>query len=114
MYLLVSLAWMLFGREIIRVEDGTLFLKLSILGIGRVRAYPIRHVTGLRVSPGPWHEFYRTWGRDLENSGAVAFECKGKTHRFGRSLDEVEAKAIIARLEEYTCFWGCAEAGNLP
>jgi hypothetical protein len=111
-YLLVSFAWMLVGREIVRVENDSLFLKVSVLGVGPLREYPVRDVTGLRVSPGVWHEYYRTWCRDLENSGAIAFDCKGKTRRFGKSLDEVEAKAIIARLQEYTCLWGYAETGG--
>lgn len=92
--------WFAFGREIITVTEDKLTLRNEILGYGRDEVFPLARVTNLRAS-GLFGSFY-TWSAMLKiyglTGGVVAFECDGRTHRFGKLLEETEADEIVKQL----------------
>ena len=98
-------AWMIGGKERVLLDADSLSVRKEIIGIGRRREFTIAHVSNLRVSPVLDPKvalaseaslvFLTFWGA---GGGKVAFDCGGKTHRFGIGLDEVEAGVIIEEL----------------
>lgn len=100
--LCVALFWLWFacGREVINVAEGKLILRNEILGRGRSEVFPLAQVSNLRAC-GLFGSFY-TWSAMLQvyglSGGMIAFECGGRTHRFGKLLEEGEASEIVKEL----------------
>jgi hypothetical protein len=92
--------WFAFGREVITISEGKLVVRNEILGHGRNKTFPLPHVTKLRAS-GLFGSLY-TWSGMFKiyglSEGVIAFECDGRTHRFGKLLDENEAQEIVREL----------------
>lgn len=90
------LLWNLLGKEIIRADGERLTIKYDIFGLGRVKSFNIREISGIRstlsTEPPPLTSFLGASG------GAVAFDYKGETRRFGIGLNEDEAGWIIKEL----------------
>ena len=99
------IAWMIGGKEKVLLNGDSLSVRRGIFGIGRGKEFTLVHVSNLRVSPVldsratpasdalSW--FLALWGA---GGGMIAFDCGGKTYRFGIGLDEVEASVIIEHL----------------
>ena len=105
LFVAYSLLWMAFGREVVELRPDSLIHSRRILGVGRNRAYDITAVKDLRLGPetpdffsfnrsrsGRWGD---VWGL---SGGPIVFDYGAKTLRCGASLDEAEAKIVIARL----------------
>jgi hypothetical protein len=68
----------------------------------RRRTFAGRDVADLRVATSAPNMFdprfmFAAWGI---GGGAIAFDYGARTHRFGASLDEAEAKQLIPRIQE--------------
>jgi hypothetical protein len=95
--------WNAFGKESVRVFSGLLTIKHDMLGLGRTRTFQIHEISNLRavglfgsMLSGASSMAY--WGI---SGGTVAFNYRGKTHRFGIQLEEDEALGVIERLRPY-------------
>lgn len=98
--------WMLVGKERILMGSGTLSIKRDVAGLGFARRYGLSRIRNLRVMLRPTgpRDFGATARAIGLTGGAIAFECEGKTIRFGASLDEVEARAIVERMKQRYAF----------
>lgn len=99
-FALYAFFWSLVGRERILLTPSTLSIKRELFGMGRVREYELTHVRDLRVSPMTYNPFdFRSslqfWGI---GGGVLVFDHGAATIRFGASLQEGEAKAIVERM----------------
>lgn len=99
-FALYAFFWSLVGRERILLTPTTLAIKRELFGVGRLREYELTTVRDLRTAPrvhNP-HDFRSSlqfWGI---GGGVIAFDHGAATVRFGGSIEEGEAKAIIERL----------------
>lgn len=95
-----TFAWLLAGRERIRVEQGTLTLEHVISGLGRRRAFALAHVRNLRSLPQTGQELLmgNMAAFGFGPVGALAFDYGSSTVRWGAGLDEAEARVILERL----------------
>jgi hypothetical protein len=94
-----TVLWALFGRERLVLTPDALVVRREVLGIGRGRTYDIRHVKDLRVAAAGAFDYRRRleiWG---VGGGRIAFDYGAKTVYCAPSIDEAEAKQIIARLQ---------------
>jgi hypothetical protein len=99
-FALFLLLWMLAGRERAILRPDALVLQHEMLGVSRGREYDLGSVQNLRVSPdsyNPWdgRSAWRFWGL---GGGVIAFGYGAKSFRFGGSLDEPEARDLIAQM----------------
>ena len=90
------LAWLVAGREHIRLTHGALTISRKAFNLGRSKEYDLAHVSRLRVSPDSYSPFdfsssMRFWGF---GGGPLAFDYGASTVRFGASVDEGEAHAL--------------------
>jgi hypothetical protein len=101
-----SWLWMLVGRERILMGSSTLNIKRDIAGIGRTRRYVLSRIRNLRVMlrPTGLPDFGATARAIGLTGGVIAFECDGTTVRFGASVDEAEARAIVDRMKQRYAF----------
>ncbi len=94
-----AVLWTTFGRERVILRPDALLLRREVLGIGRTRAYDIRYVKDLRLAAPAGAFDYRHglefWGF---GGGRIAFDYGAKTVYCAPSLDEAEAKQVVANL----------------
>jgi hypothetical protein len=95
-----TVLWTLFGRERLVLRPDALVVRREVWGIGRSRTYDIRYVKDLRVAAAVGAFDYRRsmeiWGL---GGGRIAFDYGAKTVYCAPSIDEAEAKQIVARLQ---------------
>jgi hypothetical protein len=74
-----------FGREIVKVSEGTLTIKRDILGRGKTKTFPVGRVMNLRASGFfPSDSYWENYLANLKLAGGtVDFDSEDKTHRFG-------------------------------
>ena len=84
---ILTILWLLFGKETIQLEKGILKIKKSLFGIGNQKRYEIAKIKNL--------------GLNLEQqtnnntTGKIVFNYQGKSIQFAGNVDEAEAKEIL-------------------
>ena len=93
-------AWMQFGQERVVLGSTALVIGRRVSGMTRSKEYDLSAATNLQLSSiGPTHS-----GAGSKNlfsgiaGGALQFDYRSKTIRFGAGLEEAEAKRICAQL----------------
>ncbi len=99
---ITALLWQLAGHEVIDIDSSRLKYRVQALGIGRTRSYAVADVKELRsvtYERGPGFN-QRSLIPPIFGSGygPVAFDYGARTFRFGPSLDDAEAKMLVAEL----------------
>jgi hypothetical protein len=97
-----ALLWQIAGREIIAIESGNFSYRVEALGLGRTRSFRASEVKSLRSTDYAVSTFanQRNWIPPVIGSGfgPVAFDYGARTFRVAPSLDEAEAKLLVAEL----------------
>jgi len=95
--------WTAFGKEIVKVREGTLTIKRDILGRGKTRSFLVDRVTNLRASGFfPSNSYWENYLAQLRlGGGTVGFDSQGKTYRFGIQLMESDARTVVEELKPY-------------
>lgn len=92
-----SFLWMLYGKEMLKINENSLTLKRAIRKYGKATPYFFDNIERIRMSIPKENSIQSVW----ENSPWVVggerleFDYKGKTIRFGRKLPEKEAKMLF-------------------
>src|SRR5262249_38736022 len=101
---LAVVGWQLAGLEQLTIVRGNLVQRVSIAGIGHDREFSGAEIRNLRASPQMvpgWAVQRAFWPPFLgASNGAIAFDYGAKTYRIGASLDEAEARQIVATLSK--------------
>jgi hypothetical protein len=99
-WFVLSLFWMLLGRERMVFSEGSVLVQQTLLGLGRRREFDLQQVTEWRVSPaligGRSAASVTMFG--LGSSGAISFDYGARTIRLGAGLDEAEARMVLGQL----------------
>ena len=101
-YTFSVLAWSLAGREVIVIGDEAITLTREVSRLRRSRWLDLAGVRNLRYAPEIYH---RSRSRHSMSSpwngcGVVAFDHGSTTYRFGDQLAEIEARRLIATIQE--------------
>ena len=92
-----SFFWLMWGKEMIRVDKISLSLKNSVRGYGKAKEYYLENIQKVRVSVPPAKSFQAAWENSpwIRGGERLEFDYMGKTIRFGRKLDEKESKLLF-------------------
>lgn len=90
-----TILWMAFGKEIVRVRHDELTIESKVFGLGKSREYDLAQVKRLRVAPDSTQPNARALRAMSSTGGLIAFDYGAKTVRFARSVDEAEAALIV-------------------
>lgn len=97
--LIYPLAWQLFGKEEIQITDQLIKINHVLFGFKRSKEYPENQINDLRVSP-----FDKDDPRNGSNLGSIYFNYDARTTftytTFAGSVDDAEAKQIIAEIQQ--------------
>lgn len=102
-----SFAWLMSGKEMLKVDKISLTIKNSIKGYGKAKEYYLENIQKVRVSVPKENSFQTAWENSpwIRGGERLEFDYMGKTIRFGRKLDEKESKLLFQvltkRIEEH-------------
>ncbi len=103
LYAVVSLLWLLFGVEMIKVDRDGIKTRRQVFGLGRAHDYDGEHIRRLRAAPIVYATTYRSnfTSEYLGLAGGqIAFDYGAKTVRFGSGIDEAEARMIVEAITQ--------------
>jgi hypothetical protein len=92
-----SLFWILWGKELIKIDEVALHYKRSIRKYGRSSPYYFENIKKFAVQQPKEGSFQAVWEASPWVGGGerIEFEYKGKVVRFGRKLEEKDAKLLF-------------------
>jgi hypothetical protein len=100
-FAILTLAWMLAGREIVRVSVVELQYVRAVGLFSISREYQMVQVKRLRVSVGEFGGVQSKFASaGLLGRCAIAFDYGAATRRFGMGLDEAEAHTLVETLSK--------------
>ena len=99
-YVLLTILWQLCGRELLTIAPDALHYRVEIFGIGRTSSYAIGQVTRLRAVEFNSSIFKAKPPFFGAPTGPLAFDYGARTIRCAPSLDEAEARLLLAELKE--------------
>ncbi|MFT7344270.1 MAG: hypothetical protein ACI9XP_000853 [Lentimonas sp.] len=101
-----SLFWLLFGKEMLKINETSFTIKKSIKGFGKAQDYFLENIEKIKLSHPNDNSIQAIWENSPWVMGGerLEFEHKGKVVRFGRKIPEKEAKLffniITKRIED--------------
>jgi len=89
--------WLLWGNELLKVNETSLTVKRSIKGYGRAIPYYLENIKKMNLYVPEAHSFQATWEASpwVKGGERIEFEYLGKPVRFGRKLTEKDAKLLF-------------------
>jgi hypothetical protein len=102
-----SFAWLMAGKEMLKIDKISMTVKNSIWGYGKAKEYFLENITKIRVSVPKANSFQSAWENSpwIRGGERLEFDYLGKTIRLGRKLSEQESKllfqVITKRIEEH-------------
>ena len=101
-----SFFWLLWGKEMIKIDEASLTYKKSIKKYGRAVPYYFENINKMAMSVPEERSIQRVWEASpwIRGGERIEFEYNGKMIRFGRKLNEKDAKLLFQlvtkRMEE--------------
>jgi hypothetical protein len=92
-----SLFWILWGKELIKIDEVALHYKRSIKKFGRSVPYYFENIKKFRLEHPKEGSLQAVWEASPWVGGGerIEFEYKGKVVRFGRKLEEKDVKLLF-------------------
>src|SRR4030095_14423305 len=107
-YAIYQLAWLVAGKEVVEVTTQGMTISRVVSSIRSSKEYSSNYIKELRVSSSNmnlnhpmlmWpYSYFSPWRHNI--IGSLAFDYGAQTFRFGMSIDEAEAKQIIAEIQQ--------------
>jgi hypothetical protein len=92
-----SFSWILWGKELIKVNESKLMYKKSIRKFGKATPYLLDNIRKIKLYQPKERSFQAVWEASpwIMGGDRLEFEYLGKTIRFGKKLNEKEAKLFF-------------------
>ncbi|MFN8254959.1 MAG: hypothetical protein U0W24_04670 [Bacteroidales bacterium] len=98
-----TVLWMLFGQEVIIVDNNLLSVHRNIFGIGIKKEYGITEIKKIRIDAS-YNYSSNMWGRNRGldyiglKGGIIKFDYGFKTISIGAAIDEAEGEFILNKI----------------
>lgn len=95
-----SFLWLLWGKELIKIDEAAMIYKKSIRTYGKANRYLLDNISKMRiyeVKPGTFQSVWEAspW---VKGGETLEFDYHGKTIRFGRKINEKDGKLLFKLL----------------
>ena len=92
-----SYFWILWGKELIKVNEAALFYKRSVKQFGKSTPYYLENIKKIRMSQPKENSLQAVWETSpwVRGGERLEFDYLGKTIRFGRKINEKDAKLFF-------------------
>jgi hypothetical protein len=92
-----SFFWLLWGKELLKLDEVALHYKRSVRGFGRSIPYYYENIAKLRVDQPEQKSIQAVWEASpwIRGGERLSFEFRGVPIRFGMKLPEKDAKLLF-------------------
>ena len=92
-----SFLWILWGKELIKIDEVSLSYKRSIRNYGKSVPYFLENIKKMSVHQPKERSIQTAWEKSpwIRGGERIEFEYMGKVVRFGRKLDEKDTKQLF-------------------
>jgi hypothetical protein len=92
-----SFLWLLYGKEMLKINEATFTVKRAIRKLGKAHSYFHENITKMTLVQPKDNSFQAAWEKSpwVVGGERIAFEHMGKVIRFGRKLPEKESKLLF-------------------
>gem|GEM_PF-101806 len=89
--------WLMWGKEMLKIDETALFLKKSIRGYGKSVPYYLENISKIRLQQPKENSIQAVWEASpwIKGGERLEFDYMGKTIRFARKISEKEAKLLF-------------------
>lgn len=93
-----SFSWLMWGKELIKIDEAAVYYKKSILKYGKSTPYYFENIKSVSMHHPKEKSLQSVWEASpwIRGGERIEFEYKGKYIRFGRKLAEKDAKLLFA------------------
>lgn len=98
--------WLLWGKEMIKVDETALTIKNTIKSYGKAVPYYLENIKKIRVNTVEANSIQAVWEKSpwIRGGERIEFDYMGKTIRFGRKVGDKDVKVLFnlltKRIEE--------------
>jgi hypothetical protein len=102
-----ALAWILWGKELIKINKDGLTIKKSVKGYGKSTNYFLENIQKIRTVQPKENSLQAVWENSpwVQQGERIEFDYISKTIRFAKKLDQKDTKLlfnlITKKIEEY-------------
>lgn len=92
-----SFFWLMWGKELIKIDEVSLTYKRSIRKYGRATSYLVDNIAKIRMYVPKERSFQAVWENSpwVRGGERIEFDYMGKVVRFGRKLDQKDAEQLF-------------------
>ncbi len=92
-----SFFWILWGKELLTMDESALFIKTSIRGYGKSKPYLLENIKKMNLTLPKPHSFQAAWEAApwMKGGERIEFEYLGKIYLFGIKLNDQDAKLLF-------------------
>jgi hypothetical protein len=92
-----SFAWLMWGKELVKINEASFTYKKSVKNYGKATPFYFENIKKISVSTPKKRSFQAVWEASpwIRGGERLEFEYMGKVVRFGRKLQEKEAKLLF-------------------
>ncbi len=89
--------WLLWGKELLKIDETAFTLKNTIKGYGKAVPYFLENIKQIRVHTVESNSIQAVWEKSpwIRGGERIEFDYMGKTIRFARKLDEKDVKLLF-------------------
>lgn len=95
-----SFFWLLWGKELIKIDEAALIYKKSIRTYGKARHYLLDNISKMRMFEAKAGSFQTVWEASpwVKGGERLEFDYLGKNVRLGRKINEKDGKLLFKLL----------------
>jgi hypothetical protein len=92
-----SFFWLLWGRELIKIDEVSLSYKRSIKGYGKANIYYVDNISKIRLVDVVPNSIQSIWEKSpwIKGGERIEFEYKGKVILFARKINYKDTKLLF-------------------
>ena len=89
--------WLMWGKELIKIDEVSLSYKRSIRKYGKAHKYLLENISKMRMSHPKENSVQAAWEKSpwIVGGERLEFDYVGKVIKFGRKLDEKDAQLLF-------------------
>lgn len=89
--------WIMWGKELIKIDEVSLSYKRSVRNYGKAHVYFLENITKMRMSHPKENSIQAAWEKSpwIVGGERLEFDYMGKVIKFGRKLNEKDAELLF-------------------
>lgn len=89
--------WLMWGKEMLKIDETALYVKRSIRGYGKSVPYYLENISKIRIQQPKENSIQAVWEASpwIKGGERVEFDYMGKTIRFARKITEKDARLLF-------------------